>query len=154
MRQAYARLGKYGIPLASNQVHYNLLHRTPEHNNVLQTCRELKVTLIAYSPLAQGLLTGKYTGEKAEQVQGMRRMTGLYRKRQQPQVQRVLKTVQTIAAERGKTPAQIALNWLMSKDELIIPIPGAKNKKQAEQNAGALGWQLTEQEMARLDSKV
>src|SRR5579859_4587949 len=60
MRQAHARLARYNIPLASNQVHYSLLHRYPETNGVLDACRELDVALIAYSPLEQGVLTGKY----------------------------------------------------------------------------------------------
>ncbi len=60
MRQAYVVLSSHGIPLASNQVHYNLLHRYPETNGVLSACRELDVTLIAYSPLEQGVLSGKY----------------------------------------------------------------------------------------------
>src|SRR5439155_14030624 len=60
MRQAHAALAERGVPLASNQVHYSLLHRSPEVDGVLDACRELNVTLLSYSPLEQGLLTGKY----------------------------------------------------------------------------------------------
>jgi aryl-alcohol dehydrogenase-like predicted oxidoreductase len=75
MRQAHARLARHDIPLASNQVHYSLLHRNPEKNGVLDACRELNVALIAYSPLEQGLLTGKYrvTGGQVPKIVGMRR---------------------------------------------------------------------------------
>lgn len=64
LRKAHKRLAERGIPLASNQVHYNLLYRLPEKNGVKAACDELGVTLIAYSPLAQGILSGKYTPEK------------------------------------------------------------------------------------------
>ena len=64
MREAHAALAKRGIPLASNQVEYSLLHRQPEANGVLDACRELGITLIAYSPLAGGALTGKYGCQK------------------------------------------------------------------------------------------
>jgi len=150
-RKAHTFLAGYGVPLASNQILYNLAHRKPESNGVLQTCRELNVAVIAYSPLAQGVLTGKYTGANAQKVEGLRRFRGAFRGGGSVELQSLVTQVKAVAQEKGKTPSQVALNWLMCKDELVIPIPGAKNQKQAEQNAGALGWRLSAEEVARLD---
>jgi aryl-alcohol dehydrogenase-like predicted oxidoreductase len=147
MRRAHAALAKRGIMLASNQVEYSLLHRAPEHDGLLALCRELGVTLIAYSPLAKGLLTGKYTPDNPPK--GARgRMAGRdYLTRIQPLIGQLRAIGE---AHGGKTPAQVALNWLISKGAL--PIPGAKNVRQVQDNAGALGWRLTQDEVARLDA--
>lgn len=145
MRRAHAQLGRRGIPLASNQVHYNLLERSPERSGLLETCRELGVTLIAYSPLAQGLLTGKYS--KASPPPGIRaaRLRARLGK-----AEPVVAALREIGDAHGRTPGQVALNWLICKG--TVAIPGAKNAQQAEQNAGALGWRLTDAEVAALDA--
>jgi len=145
MRRAHARLARHDIPLASNQVHYNLIHRKPEKNGVLDACRELNVALIAYSPLEQGLLTGKYriVAGQAISVTGPRRFTPAFRTSQRRKIEPLLQTMEDIATTHSKTVGQVALNWLLSKDECIIPIPGAKNVRQASENAGAIGWRLT-----------
>ena len=152
MHRAHARLARHDIPLASNQVHYNLLHRKPEKNGVLAACRELQVALIAYSPLEQGLLTGKYRpGDKRYVPSGPRRFMPAYSTRRLHKMEPLLQEMERIAQVHGKTIAQVALNWLLCKDECIIPIPGAKNLRQAQDNAGAVGWRITVAEMARLD---
>ncbi len=151
MRQAQACLARYDIPLASNQVQYNLLKRTPEANGVLQTCRELDIALIAYSPLAQGLLTGKYANGPTPKPKGFRAFTQFFGSNDQPETRAILDTVAEIARSRQKTSEQVALNWLLCRDELVIPIPGAKTARQASSNAGAIGWRLSEEEVARLD---
>jgi aryl-alcohol dehydrogenase-like predicted oxidoreductase len=146
MRRAQAALARRGVPLASNQVEYSLLHRAPDHNGLLEACRELGVTLIAYSPLRQGLLTGKYTPENRPSGLHRRRFTRRYL----AQVQPLIVALHTIgAAHGGKTAAQVALNWVICKG--AVPIPGAKNARQAEQNAEALGWRLTDDEVADLE---
>jgi aryl-alcohol dehydrogenase-like predicted oxidoreductase len=172
MRQAHARLARYNIPLASNQVRYNLLYRHPETNGVLDACRELDVALIAYSPMEAGTLTGKFRGQVRSQSLLRRLIAGLGRldpfgdtKGSMPAFQRLLRGANTLPREQWealfvvleeiahaheKTIAQVALNWLLSKDEHIIPIPGAKNERQARENAGALGWRLTEEEQTRI----
>jgi len=150
MREAHARLARYGIPLASNQVHYSLLHRKPEHNGVLDACRELDVALIAYSPLQQGLLTGKYRAGQKFKMIGMRRFMRAYGTSGLNKIEPLLQTMEIIAQARGKTTAQVALNWLLAKDEHIIPIPGAKNQRQATDNAGAIGWRLSEEEFRQI----
>ena len=153
MRRAHDRLARHDIPLASNQVHYNLLHRKPEKNGVLDVCRELNVALIAYSPLEQGLLTGKYriVAGQAISVSGQRRFSRSFRASQRRKIEPLLQTMEEIANAHGKTMGQVALNWLLLKDELIIPIPGAKNVRQATENAGAIGWRLTREEFERID---
>jgi len=151
MREAHARLARYGIPLASNQVHYSLLHRKPEDNGVLDACRELDVALIAYSPLQQGLLTGKYRAGQIFSVSSARRFSRAYGTAALNKIEPLLSTMETIGKARGKTTAQVALNWLLAKDEHIIPIPGAKNLRQATDNAGAIGWRLSEEEFHRVD---
>lgn len=153
MRRAHARLARHDIPLASNQVHYNLLHRKPEKNGVLDVCRELNVALIAYSPLEQGLLTGKYriVAGQGIAVSGQRRFSRSFRASQRRKIEPLLQTMDEIGNAHGKTMGQVALNWLLLKDELIIPIPGAKNVRQATENAGAIGWRLTKEEFERID---
>jgi aryl-alcohol dehydrogenase-like predicted oxidoreductase len=150
MRQAHARLAKHGVALASNQVHYNLLKRSPEVNGVLKACQELDVALIAYSPLAQGILTGKFNNGQAKPGgprQFMPRFQGNFLRKVQP----LLNVMESIGKEREKSVAQVALNWLIHRDEHIIPIPGAKNERQAQENAGALGWSLNEEEARQID---
>jgi aryl-alcohol dehydrogenase-like predicted oxidoreductase len=153
MRRAHARLARHDIPLASNQVHYNLIHRKPEKNGVLDACRELNVALIAYSPLEQGLLTGKYriVAGQAISVTGPRRFTPAFRTSQRRKIEPLLQTMEDVATTHSKTVGQVALNWLLSKDECIIPIPGAKNVRQASENAGATSWRLTGEEFKRID---
>ncbi len=157
LRKAHARLARHDIPLASNQVHYSLLHRKPESNGVLATCRELNVALIAYSPLEQGLLTGKFrvSNPNAVQVGGARRFTPSFSVARRQKMEPLLQTLENVARAHGKTSGQVALNWLLMRDACIIPIPGAKNARQALENAGALGWRLTDKEyqLIELDSQ-
>jgi aryl-alcohol dehydrogenase-like predicted oxidoreductase len=139
----YDALERRGIHLASNQVNYSLLKRTPEINNVLTVCRERGMTVLAYSPLAQGLLTGKYTA--ASQASGFRALT--FALENMRKVQEVVGLMREIGEDHGgKSPAQVALNWLMCQDG-VVPIPGAKNLRQANENVGALGWALTPEEV-------
>lgn len=144
MRRAHDALARRGVPLASNQVEYSLLKRSPEINGVLNACRELHVTLIAYSPLAQGLLTGKYS--PTHRPQGVRSWVGAFSSAGLYAVQPVIELLREIGQDHdGKTPAQVALNWLIGQGN-ILPIPGAKNAQQACSNAEALTWTLSEAE--------
>jgi aryl-alcohol dehydrogenase-like predicted oxidoreductase len=146
MQRAYNVLAGYDIPLASNQVEYHLLNRSVEKNGLLARCQELNVRLIAYSPLAKGLLTGKYTPETPP--------PGLRGARAAGMLGRIGPLLQLLAEigqdQGGKTPGQVALNWIICKGAL--PIPGAKNAAQAAQNAGALGWRLTPEQVNALDA--
>jgi aryl-alcohol dehydrogenase-like predicted oxidoreductase len=148
MQIAHAALAQRGIPLASNQVEYSLLHRQPEVNGVLDACRELGVTLIAYQPLASGALTGKYgVGVRPT---GLRRFMGTFRGKGLAAIGPVVALLREIGRRYGKSPAQVALRWLL-ENELVLPIPGAKNGQQAADNAGALSFSLTPLEIEALN---
>jgi aryl-alcohol dehydrogenase-like predicted oxidoreductase len=148
MRTAHAALAQRGIPLASNQVEYSLLHRQPEVNGVLDACRELGVTLIAYQPLASGALTGKYGA--GVRPSGLRRFFPYFRGQGVAAVAPVVNLLREIGVRYAKSPAQVALRWLM-ENEWVLPIPGAKNAKQATDNAGALTFCLTPAEIEALN---
>jgi aryl-alcohol dehydrogenase-like predicted oxidoreductase len=145
MGRAHNALARRGVRLASNQVEYSLLKRAPEFNGVLQLCRDLNVTLIAYSPLGMGVLTGKYTPDSPPPLGRRLRFNRAFLERVQP----LLALMREIGETYGKTPAQIALNWTICKG--AVPIPGAKTARHAEQNVGALGWRLTVDEIRALD---
>jgi aryl-alcohol dehydrogenase-like predicted oxidoreductase len=120
-----------------------------EINGVLDACHELGVTLIAYSPLAMGLLTGKY--HPGVVPGGARRFARRFSARQLGAIQLALALARTIgAAHGGKTASQVALNWLIQ--QRTLPIPGAKNARQGQENAGALGWALDPNELDQLDA--
>ncbi len=145
-QRAYEMLARHGVTLASNQVEYHLLNREIEKNGLLKLCQELGVTVIAYSPLAMGLLTGKYTAENPPH--GTR--GGRYSRKYLERIQPLILQLRRIGANHDdKTPAQVALNWVLCKGAL--PIPGAKTFEQVEQNAGALGWRLSDEEVQTLD---
>ncbi len=145
MLRAYSELARKNIPLAANQVTYSLLGRGIEYDGLLARCKELGVRVIAYSPIEKGLLTGKYSTENPPPgVRGQRYASLL------PKIGPLLKLMTEIGQEHGgKSKAQVALNWCICKG--TMPIPGAKNSEQALENAGALGWNLTEEEVEKLD---
>ena len=148
MKRAQDRLDTHDVTLSSNQVQYSLLNRAPETNGVLEACRELGVTLIAYSPIAQGLLTGKY--QPGVRPSGLVRRAGrAFGEQNLKKVEPVVEILREIGSAHDKEPAQVALNWLVGKG--TVPIPGAKNERQARQNAGALGWSLSDEEAGKLD---
>ena len=145
MLQAYSALARHDIPLASNQVEYHLLNRRAEKSGLLARCQELDIRFISYSPLGMGLLTGKYTVDSPPPGMRGRRFSRIL-----PKLPPLLKLMTQIGQDHGgKSNAQVALNWLICKG--TMPIPGAKNAKQAEQNAGALGWKLTDDQVSALD---
>ena len=145
MLAAYSSLARHNIPLASNQVHYSLLNRAVEKDGTLARCKELGIRLIAYSPIEKGMLSGKYSPESPPPGSRATSYTNILSK-----LGPLLKIMTEIGQDHGgKSNAQVALNWTICKGAL--PIPGAKNAEQAQQNAGALGWKLTDDEVARLD---
>jgi aryl-alcohol dehydrogenase-like predicted oxidoreductase len=148
MRTAHETLAQRGIPLASNQVQYSLLHRQPETNGILDTCRELGITLIAYQPLASGALTGKYL--HGSRPVGIRRFREPFRGPKFHALGPVVTLLRSIGDHYGKTPGQVALRWLIQQEN-VVPIPGAKNADQATHNAGALSFALTPEEIIYLN---
>ncbi|MGH7857648.1 MAG: aldo/keto reductase, partial [Candidatus Binatia bacterium] len=108
-----------------------------------RACRELGVVVLAYSPLAQGRLTGKYSTSRPPL--GVRRFSDYPMTAVAP----VIDALRRAGERYQKTQAQVALNWIICKG--AVPIPGAKNREQAEQNAGTLGWELEPEDVAALD---
>jgi aryl-alcohol dehydrogenase-like predicted oxidoreductase len=152
MQRAHAALKKRGLPLAVNQVRYNLLHRKIETNGVLDAAKELGgVTIVAWSPLASGLLTGKFhkNPETLNQRPFGRRM--MLRRRIEHS-RPLIEGLEDIASEHAASPAQVALNWLVNfQGETVVAIPGASKAHHAEQSAAAMKFRLSNGEMARLD---
>lgn len=142
-----------GGRLSTNQVQYSLLYRLPEDNDVIAATAAAGATIIAYSPLAQGLLTGKFHEPGARLPSGPRAAT--ITAARVAAVAPLIATMKAVGAEHAvdgvaKTPTQVALNWCMRKGPL--PIPGVKRASQSTEAAGALGWRLTGAEVEELDA--
>ncbi|KAF8054896.1 PLR1 [Scenedesmus sp. PABB004] len=145
LRRVARDFERRGIKLASAQVQYSLLSCGPAQREVAAVAADLGVVLIAYSPLALGLLTGKYS--EASLPPGPR--GGLF-KRLLPGIAPLTRALDAVAASRRRTVSQVAINWCMAKG--TVPIPGAKDLAQARANLGALGWRLSAGEVAELDA--
>lgn len=144
--KAYEALARRHIPLASLQVKYNLLDRHIERNGLVDLCKNLGVTIIAYSPLEKGILTGKYSIGNLPQDFRTWRYNNSYLARIEP----IISALREIGeAHASKILAAVALNWLMCQG--AVPIPGARNAKQAQENASAMGWRLDDEEVERLN---
>jgi aryl-alcohol dehydrogenase-like predicted oxidoreductase len=145
MRGIDRALRSRGLRLASNQIEFSLLRAMPLRVGLIAACRELDVVPLAYSPIGQGRLTGKYSASNPPP--GARTFSA----HPMEQVDAVVQVLRGIGeAHDDRTPSQVALAWLVSHG--AVPIPGAKNRSQAEQNAGALGWQMSAEEVAALDA--
>ena len=149
MQQAHDLLAQYDVPLAVNQVRYSLLTRKIEQNGILELARKLGITILAYSPLAQGLLTGKYTPDKPERVTGARKIDPKFSAQGLSKIEPLITHLKQLGEKYQKTTVQVALNWLIMQEN-VIPIPGAKNAQQAAENAGAMGWQLSAEDVRQL----
>jgi pyridoxine 4-dehydrogenase len=146
LKYAYKKFSDRGVPISTLQVQYSLLSTYPVTQlGLKEVCDEMGIKLIAYSPLALGLLTGKYA-EGSSFPKGIR---GLLFRQLLPKMRSLLSCLQAIANLRNKTMSQVALNWCIGKG--TIPIPGAKTVGQAKENLGALDWQLNSGEIAELD---
>jgi aryl-alcohol dehydrogenase-like predicted oxidoreductase len=146
MRAAHEALRRRGLPLVSNQVRYSLLDRRIETNGVLETARELGVSIISYSPLAQGILTGKFH-ERPELIRskpGYRKYMRAFRPAGLEESWPLIQALREKAEKYGRTPAEIALNWLINAHgEVVVAIPGATSAAQARGNAGSLAFTLS-----------
>ncbi len=154
MEEAHAALAVEGIPLASNQVRFSLLDRSIEFNGVLEAARRLGVTLIAWSPLAQGMLTGRFHDEPQllkSLRPGRRAMSGISARslaRTAPLIERL----REVAKAHGASIAQVALAWTISfHGKAVIAIPGATTPAQAQASGAAMQLALSEQELSALD---
>ena len=151
MRRAHRQLQKHGLPLAVNQVRYSLLDRKIEWDGTLETAKELGVTIISYTPLESGLLTGKYHKNpdllaKKPPFWRARIRLGMEKSRA------LIAVLEEIGSKYDATPAQVALNWIIySQGDIVVTIPGVTTPKQAEDNAGAMKFRLSDDEIIRLD---
>ena len=151
MQRAHAALQKRGLPLAVNQVQYNLMHRNIEINGVLDAAKDLGVTIVAWGPLGSGALSGKFHRDPniLNRTPYFRRMR---MRRQLEQSLPLVNALEKIATNHDVTAAQVALNWLIHfHGETVVAIPGASDIQQAAQNAGAMHFRLSEDEMVHLD---
>jgi aryl-alcohol dehydrogenase-like predicted oxidoreductase len=151
MRRAASALARHGLPLAANQVRISLITRDPEKNGVLKAAKELGVTLIAWSPLESGFLTGKFH-DNPELIKKMpflrKRMFGRYVEKSRPLIQ----ALREIAKSYNCSASEVALSWLVNfYGNTVVAIPGATKIEHINQNVGALKLKLTAQETSRLD---
>ncbi len=154
MEEAHKVLAKRGVPLVSNQVRISLLDRSAEEKGLLETARRLGVSLIAYSPLAQGILTGRFHDDPGTiaQVSRGRRMTSALGPETLARTRPLIEALRRIGDEHGATASQVALNWLVSFwGETVVAIPGASRPGQAKEAAGSMGFRLSPAELTSLD---
>jgi len=149
LRKANAFFKKKGIPIAINQFQFSLLSTKPEHSGLIDTCQELGITPVAYSPLALGALV--VTPDSA--IKSPRQVESLPRRflfsAVRPGATDLLMVINDIAQQRRKTPAQVCLNWTISKQ--CLPIVGARTPERVLENLGACGWRLDCNEVDALD---
>lgn len=153
MDLAHNYLKEYGLTLASNQVKYNLLDHSPEKNGILETAKQLGISIIAYSPLQQGLLTGRFHDDETayKQISLARRWSSHIHPRYLGKTRPLMQCIQELATAYDCTPAHIALNWLISHPEAsVFAIPGASSVKQAESNVKAMQFQLSKEDWEKL----
>ena len=140
-------------PISAVQSEYSLLYRQPAEDTIA-TCRELGISFIAYSPIGRGLLSAriKQAGDMPEDD----------RRRQHPRFQEgnlehnlgLVRRIEEIAREKGATPSQLALAWLLAQGEDVFPIPGTKRRSYLEENVEALSINLTKEDLARINEAM
>lgn len=153
MREADKALRAQGLRLTSNQVKYNLLDRRIERNGILETAKELGIAIIAYSPLEQGLLSGKFhkNPELIRSITGPRKLSGGFKPAGLQRTQPLIARLDELAAKYGASPSQIALNWLIhANGETVFAIPGASKPHHAEENVRAMTFALGADELHEL----
>jgi pyridoxine 4-dehydrogenase len=151
-RACHAALARRGVPLSTNQIQYSLLYRYPEQDNgLIRCCKDLGMDVLSYSPLALGLLSGKYGPDNVGTINGPRRK--LFEKSvADPKFARIVGAMREVADGHSDVNAQIpqvAINWCIAKG--TIPIPGARNLRQVQSNYGSLDWKMSEAEVKFLD---
>ncbi len=134
------------------QVRYNIVERQAEKELIPYAEANL-MSLLAWSPLAKGAALGKYTLEEARKLSDVRGGDPLFKEENYKQILEFAGVLRNVAEKYGKTPAQVALNWLVMYSDVVIPIPGAKNPKQVEDNAGSVGWRLSYEDFRLLDEE-
>ena len=138
-------------PISALQTEYSLWSRDPE-DEVLPTCRELGIGFVAYSPLGRGFLTGRFKQFEDLPADDYRRNSPRFQGENFQKNLDLVRKIDEIAREKGCTPAQLALAWLLNRGPDIVPIPGTKQRRRLEENVGALGIRLTSRDLARIDA--
>jgi aryl-alcohol dehydrogenase-like predicted oxidoreductase len=137
-------------PITALQTEYSLWTRDPE-DDILETCRELGVGFVAYSPLGRGFLTGQFKRFEDFAPGDYRRFSPRFQGENFKKNLDLVARVEEIAKQKNCTPAQLALAWVLAQGEDIVPIPGTKRRKYLEDNVGAINVQLTADDLRRID---
>ncbi len=140
-------------PITALQSEYSLWTRDPE-DEVLPTCRELGIGFVAYSPLGRGFLAGRFSSPDDLEEGDFRRTGPRFTGDNLQANLHLADKVKEIAAEKGVTPAQLAIAWLLARGDDIVPIPGTKRRSYLEQNAAAVDVELTQDDLARIDAEL
>lgn len=138
-------------PITAVQSEYSLWTRDPEAD-VLQTCIDLDIAFVAYSPLGRGFLTGQFKSVDDFDKDDYRRFSPRFQGENFKKNLDLVKTIETLAAEKNCTPSQLALAWVMAQGEFIFPIPGTKRIKYLEENVAALNVSLTKEELSAINT--
>lgn len=153
MENSWKVLQKFGIPLATNQVRYNLLDRKIESNGVMDRAKKLGISIIAYSPLAQGIVTGKYhDNPHLSKNAGIRRYSPQFKAAGLEKSRPVVALLKELAIKYNVTAAQVALNWIIQYNgDMVVAIPGATKETHVKENLGALTFMISDEDMISLD---
>jgi aryl-alcohol dehydrogenase-like predicted oxidoreductase len=138
-------------PVTALQTEYSIWTRDPDENGVLETVRELGVGFVAYSPLGRGFLTGRFRSPDDFDEDDFRRHHPRFQGENFERNLDLVERVQEIAREKGVTPAQLALAWVLSRGDDVVPIPGTKRRTYLEENTRAVTVELTEDDLARIE---
>jgi aryl-alcohol dehydrogenase-like predicted oxidoreductase len=138
-------------PVTAVQTEWSLWTRDPETNGVLATVRELGIGFVPYSPLGRGMLTGAFASIDDLAADDWRRMTPRFQAENFDRNLVLVGKVREIAAEKGVSPAQLALAWVLAQGDDVVPIPGTKKVARLEENLGALDVALSADDLARID---
>jgi aryl-alcohol dehydrogenase-like predicted oxidoreductase len=141
-------------PITAVQTEYSLWSREPETNGVLDTCRELGIGFVPYSPLGRGFLSGRFNSFDEIPDDDFRKRNPRFAGEAFDQNMKLAAKVQEIAQEKGATPAQLAIAWVLAQGNDLVPIPGTKRIKYLEDNAGAVEVELTQEDLARIDAEL
>jgi aryl-alcohol dehydrogenase-like predicted oxidoreductase len=153
MENSWEALQKSGVPLASNQVRYSLLDRRIESNGVMDLAKKLGITIIAYSPLAQGIVSGKYH-ENPELLKniGFRKYSSQFKPKGLEKSRPVVMLLKELASKHNVSSSQVALNWLIQYNgDTVVAIPGATKEVHVKENCGAMSFRLSDEDMLKLD---
>ncbi|MGO1074019.1 aldo/keto reductase [Inquilinus sp. CA228] len=139
-------------PIAAVQSEYSLWTRDPERNGVLEACRDLGTTFVAYSPLGRAFLAGAVTDTSSLAADDFRRVNPRFAGDALVQNRRLAEALTDFAFDLGAKPAQVALAWLLARQDNVVPIPGTKRRAYLAENAAAASIRLTAEQVAALDA--